>query len=1079
MTILFADLAGSTALGERLDPEEVRDLQAELFAVLHNEVERFGGTTEKFIGDAVLAVFGIPRTNEDDAERAVRAALAAHQEFAAFADRVRVAYQADVGLRIGVNTGEVVASREAAARGELMVSGDAVNVAARLQQAAQPGQVLVGARTHAATSRAISYMPARQIEMKGKQGVVPGWVALAPLSERRIRPAGLHAAFVGRVEEVTILDAVASRVARDHVPQLVTLFGPAGVGKSRLLVEMLSRVPQARVLNGRCLPYGEGITYWSLAEAVKTQAGILETDAVDTALDKLRLAVGSVLKDEDSAIFEALAWTIGFSVPNSPILKADPDYVSRALAEAWQRYIGGLGRQEFTVLVIEDLHWASTALLELVEHLAEVLHETRVLIICTARPELLDLRPTWGAGRQNATTLALPPLSAAESVQLVSSLLGGDEVSTNLREPVLASAEGNPFFLEEMLEMLIEEGALQRQNGAWVLTGAPAKTRIPDSVHGVIAARIDRLEPSQRDALRRCSVVGRIFWPLAVDVTEEDLVPLSRRGLVSSREQSAMSGLREFSFKHALTRDVAYSSLTRAERRDLHSQVAAWITRVAPDRDVETAELSAHHYAEAISYGETDRAVLRQAYDVFMATGQSAMHRGARVAARTQLERAAMLAGDDEHRVPPALALAELDLTEGHWGSALEHLDLVEQLSRDSHPRLRSAALGLRSRVCWITGSWEQAFDAANSAVSALTGEPESGQLARGLARRSQIEMLKNRPEAVSHAREAIAVARRVGDDFADVNARINLFTALASEGEAPEPEELLAIVDAAARAGAHEELFRAIVNFVWSADGYLPVTAIEATVAASRKNQLPPPASIGNYLELSIVERLLIPAGRWVEADAAIAHIDAATLTAGPNLLWRVAVGGLALRRGDPSAAEQLTDLRALSMASGEPQRIIPMACLVLPWLLMAGRREELRDVATELLGTIEDRWPAVHPSHPIVRTLFAAGELELLADTTASIQRASAGKYAGSRGLSQMAAEGLLALATHQVHDAISHLSAAVARADGLGLSYEAACLKLELAGALEHVDPAQAALQRREATALLDRLGCHYPY
>ena len=379
-----------------------------------------------------------------------------------------------------------------------------------------------------------------------------------------------------------MLDAIASRVAREHVAQLVTLFGQAGVGKSRLMAELLGRLPQARVLQGRCLPYGEGITYFSLGEAAKTEAAILDTDSAEAALEKLRTAIASVVAEPQTAgVVEAVAWTIGFEVPGSAIVTADPAYVRQALAEAWQRYIGALGRRQLTVLVVEDIHWASAALLDLLEQLAETLAETQVLILCTARPEFLDHRPTWGAGKQNATALTLVPLSPEESGRLVSSLLGEAHAPEDLRDQIQASAEGNPFFVEEMLQMLIEEGALERRNGGWAVTGRLSLIRIPDSVHGVIAARIDLLDASARSALRRCSVVGRVFWPAAVGVEDDDVAPLSRRGLVSPQPQSAMAGLREFAFKHALTRDVAYGSLPRPERRDLHRQVAEWIQRVA------------------------------------------------------------------------------------------------------------------------------------------------------------------------------------------------------------------------------------------------------------------------------------------------------------------------------------------------------------------------------------------------------------------------------------------------------------------------------------------------------------------
>lgn len=319
MTVMFADLAGSTALGERLDPEDVRELQGELFDLINAEVERYGGTTEKFAGDAVLAVFGIPQAHEDDAERAVRAALAAHEGFVAFTERVHGRHGAEVGLRIGVNTGEVVSGREAAARGEMMVSGDAVNVAARLQQHASPGEVLVGQRTQAATSRTISYHEHEAIDAKGKSEPVPCWVAVSAAPEQLPVPrgvAGLSAPLVGRNEELAILSAVAARVERERAPQLVTLFGPAGVGKSRLVAELVERLAGARLVQGRCLSYGEGVTFWPLAEAAKGHAGILDTDSAEVALAKLRAAIESVVPaDQTERVLEATMRTIGFAVP--------------------------------------------------------------------------------------------------------------------------------------------------------------------------------------------------------------------------------------------------------------------------------------------------------------------------------------------------------------------------------------------------------------------------------------------------------------------------------------------------------------------------------------------------------------------------------------------------------------------------------------------------------------------------------------------------------------------------------------------------------------------------------------------
>ena len=1084
MTVLFADLAGSTALGERLDPEDVRELQGELFDLINAEVERFGGTTEKFAGDAVLAVFGIPQAHEDDPERAVRAALAVRESFVIFTERVHGRHGADVGLRIGVNTGEVVAGREAAARGELMVSGDAVNVAARLQQHADPGEVLVGQRTQAATSRTIMYREHEALDAKGKSAPVAAWVAVAAAGEQeptRRGIAGLSAPLVGRIEELAILSAVAGRVERERAPQLVTLFGPAGVGKSRLLAELVERLPDARLVKGRCLPYGEGITFWPLAEAAKAHAGILDTDPAEVALSKLRAAIQSVVPgDHAEQVFEAATWTIGFTLPVVSAAASDPHEVVLRLQDGWTRYVAALGREQLTVLAVEDVHWASSALLELLEQLADNLADTKVLLLCTARLELLETRPTWGAGKQNATALSIAPLSSADAADLMSSLLGDVQVPKDVRERVLASAEGNPFYLEEMLNMLIEEGALERRNGGWISTDRLADVSIPDSVHGVIAARIDLLEAGSRDALRRCSVVGRSFWPAAVDVDEGVIATLARTGLVSDSVDSSMAGMREFAFKHALTRDVVYGTLPRPERRELHRRVGEWIQDVAPDRSAETVELAAYHYGQAVAYGEDDPAVSQRAYELLLAASEAAYRRGGFEAARRQLDRALELAVDDSRLAAAEVGLARLDMTEALNDSALERLDTVDSLLGTGDAELRSDALGLRSRVCWLAGRWDEALSSANAAVAALAGLPESPQLARALARQSQLEMLKQRPEAVDHAREAIGVARRVGDAFAELNATINLFTQESTRGIAP-PDDIGSIVEAAAEAGEYEEGYRAIINFIWSASGYFPIDRIELAVSDARRRLagVPPPRSIGPYLEVSIAMCLLVPSARWTEADAVLPEYGDRGLAMSTRLSQLTVAGGLAFRRGDAHASKQLLDeLRPLALASGEPQRIIPMAGVVLPWLARTGKLEELRSLTNEVLGVVDGRWPAVLDAVPVVRALAAARETQLLARTSESIRETP--DLAANAHTALLAAEGLLALLQGRAGEAVEQLELATERERQLGRTYAAACLEVDLAQALEGAGQTEATEEvRARAASVLEPLGCVNPF
>ena len=1079
VSVLFADLAGSTALASKLDPEDVRELQSELFALIGTEVERFGGITEKFVGDAVLAVFGVPQIHEDDAERAVRAALAVHERFERFGAAVARKHGADLGLRVAVNTGEVVSSREAAARGDLVVSGDSVNVAARLQQHAEPGETLVGERTHAATSRAIAYGSAREIAAKGISQPVRAWpVARLMVEAEAGGVAGFVAPLIGRDPELELLSAVAARAEREATPQLVTLYGPAGVGKSRLLAELLARVGPASLLTGRCLPYSHGSLYWPLAEGLKREAGILDTDSREVALASLRAAVDPLVHSgQADRVREALAWTVGLTLPDSAMSVSDPQEVVRRLQDAWKLYLGALGRDGLAVVVLEDVHWASGELLDLVDHLAERLIETRLMILCTARPELLETRFTWGAGKPNATALTIAPLSPDDAGRLTRSLLGDADVPEGLSERVLATAEGNPFFVEEMLRMLIEEGALERRDEEWFATELLPDVAIPDSVHGVVAARIDLLDPIARDALRRCAVIGRAFWPSAVGVDAVAVRSLERRGLVFEHPDSVMAGMSEFVFKHSVTRDVAYSTLPRAERGSLHRRTAEWIEAVAPDRALELAELTAFHYCEAIACGVDEEVVVRRAFRLCMTASEGAFQRGAFEAAETHLRRAVDLTADDGERAAVMLGLGRVDVMGASFERALAELDEAERLAPPHMPELRSDILGWRSRACWLQGLWAEALSSANGAVEALMGLPESPQLARALARRSQIEMLKSRPEALAHAREAIAVAHRVEEPAAEVNARVNLFTVEAMRGTAPNPGDLATIVARALEAGTSDEAYRAVVNFIWSAAGYHPVSLIEQTAAEARSRigGVAPPYNLGEYLDFSLATMLYIPAGRWLDADEILAeHAEPPAVDATNRLVWLGLVAGLALRRGDVVTAGQLIEeLHPAAMASGEPQRIIPMAAVALPWAAVSGEHDLLRSWAGEILDALAAS--AVLSSLPAVRALAASGETDLLARLAESLRRAG---LRGSSNLSTSleAAEGLVALAHGRTGDAVGQLEAAADRQRALENTYHAACLDLDLVRAYEAAGAAtQAADARARAALVLEPLGC----
>ena len=586
-TIVFADLVGSTALGGSLDPERMRALLDQFYDAMAAEIDMAGGTVEKFAGDAVMAVFGAPAALEDHAERALHGALAMQR-------RLREIGGDRLALRIGVNTGEVVVGKPR--EGSSFVTGDAVNVAARLEQAAEPDQILVGERTVASVRGAFEFGEPRTIEAKGKPEGVTGRRLLRALSLMRPRGvSGLHRAFVGRDQEMAVLERTYDTVAARGEPQLVTILGDAGVGKTRLLREFWDRLagrsPEPLRRTGRCLSYGSGITYWPLAEVLKEHLGILESDPPSVALERLGAR-------------EILGLTLGLDVAGDlhPLAARD------RFQDAWVDFLTEMVAERPGVVLIEDLHWAEDQLLDLLERLV---HDTRgpLLLIATARPELMDRRPGWGT-HVHGTTLDVEALSSEDAIRMLDELLGGG-LPPGLREVVIERAEGNPFFVEELIGTLIDRGLLQPENGAWRLAPLPEDFAVPDTVQAVIAARVDLLEPDEKRALQAASVIGRIFWagPVyeLVAGAEPDLRVLEERDFIRRRPGSSIAGDREYVIKHALTREVAYASLPKASRAQLHAAFAEWLARTGEERD-EYAPLLAHHYAEAARPEDADLA---------------------------------------------------------------------------------------------------------------------------------------------------------------------------------------------------------------------------------------------------------------------------------------------------------------------------------------------------------------------------------------------------------------------------------------------------------------------------------------
>lgn len=587
-TILFADLVGSTALGASQDPERTRALLDRFYEAMAAEIESAGGTVEKFAGDAVMAAFGAPAAHEDDAERALHAALAMRH-------KLEELFGGSVALRIGVNTGEVVVGR--AREGSSFVTGDAVNVAARLEQAAEPGEILVGERTVAAARGAFEFGEPALVEAKGKPEGVSARRLLRALTLMRPRGvAGLRAAFVGRERELAAIQDAYLKTAESARPRLVTILGNPGVGKTRLVREFWQwlgeQSPEPLRRTGRCLSYGQATTYWPLGEVLKEHLGLLESDPPEVQIRRLGER-------------PILGLTLGLDTAGDlhPLAARD------RLHGAWVEFCEELAADRPAVLFVEDLHWAEEPLLDLLERLAEDVRGP-LLVLGTARPELLELRPGWAGRRTAGTLVELEPLSTEESGRLLEELLAA-ELPDQIKSVVIEKAEGNPFFVEELISTLVDRGVLERDAEGWRAGELPPGFEVPDTVRSVLAARIDLLGRAEKAALQAAAVIGRVFWsgPLyeLLPELEPDLRVLEERDFIRRRVGSSIVGEQEYAIKHALTGEVAYESLPKAARARLHSEFAAWLERGEEVRE-QQASLIAYHYAEAVRPEDADLA---------------------------------------------------------------------------------------------------------------------------------------------------------------------------------------------------------------------------------------------------------------------------------------------------------------------------------------------------------------------------------------------------------------------------------------------------------------------------------------
>ena len=670
VTVLFCDLVGSTALGERTDPEALRELMASYHAELRTILERHGGTVEKFVGDAAMAVFGIPRVHEDDALRAVRAA----------AEMREAVTRLGLEVRIGVNTGEVVAGM-----GETLVTGDAVNVASRLEHAAESGEILIGGQTKRLVREGVSTEAVVPLELKGKAEPVTAFRLLEVLPDVPAFTRSIEAPFVGRVEELEAPRSAFGRAVEERVPQLCTIVGPPGIGKSRLAREFLTGAgANARILVGRCLPYGEGITYWPLGEIVREVGGADPRDCI-----------AEIVGGEEAAF---VADRVVGAISLGPA-GGSPEEISWAARKLFE----ALARDKPLIAVFDDIHWAESTLLDLLEYVVSFAAGVPLLVVCTARPDLFDMRPSWSTPRPNTTLVRLEPLPVEESEALVDEL---QAVDASTRSRIVEAAEGNPLFVEQLLAMRAESG-----DGELV---------IPPTIQALLSARLDRLEPAERTVIERASVEGRLFHRSAVaellsaaarPAVGSHLITLVRKEFIRP-DRAVFLGDDGFRFGHVLIRDVAYESIPKRLRAELHERFAGWLEGKLGERANEHEEILGYHFEQAFRYsaelGAPGAALAGRAAARLGAAGRRALDRGDMDGASNLLERAvALLEGGDKARIELEVELGAALVESGRLTEAESLLEeAVARASRTGDRLLHaSAQVGLASVRTQTLGS--------------------------------------------------------------------------------------------------------------------------------------------------------------------------------------------------------------------------------------------------------------------------------------------------------------------------------------------------------------------------------------
>ena len=938
VTVLFADLVGFTSRAEQLDPEEVRAVLAPYWERLRTELEQRGGTVEKFIGDAVMALFGAPAAHDDDPLRAVGAALAIR-------DWARD--EADVQVRIAVTTGEALVVLGARpAEGEGMAAGDVVNTAARLQAAAPVNGVLVGESTYRATRDAVEYVEHEPVVAKGKAEPVPVWEALQMRSRLGMDVERATLPLVGRTRELGVIRDAFERAKAEREPQLVTLVGVPGIGKSRLVGEFFAELEQrpdlVRWRQGRALPYGEGISYWALAEMVKAQAGIDENDDEATAAAKLRTSVDAVVDEADRT------WVLDHLLP---LVGVERSAGSGESVPAWRRYLEALAEERPLVLVFEDMHWADDGLLDFVDHLVDWATGVPLLVIATARPELLDRRPAWSGGKLNVATIALTPLSDDETAEIIHGVLAQSALPAETQAALVERVGGNPLYAEQFARLYLERGSAK-------------DLPLPETVQGLIAARLDGLPAEEKQLLQDAAVFGKVFWSGALGEANAHAVlhSLERKGMLRRERRSSVAGETQYAFRHVLVRDVAYGQIPRARRGAKHVAAADWIESLG--RVDDHAELVAHHLIAADELGVEVTARLRI---VLWAAARRALaldaYRGALEYSRRALD---LWPEDDAERAyvlaANARARERSNADRGGFDGAMAALERV------GDPEAAAELAADAAAAAWIAADRREADRLVVHAEQLLAGREPSRALCAVLAEKARLSAFVDDPEfAEAIAREGLALAERL--ELSELRAALlgTLATIAWTRGDYGRSGDLNEQVLAVAPPGSRQ-IRRALSNRTLTALTSLDGAAtrdwvMRAHDEAVRAGDTPMLFWIGPAVNYEHYYRL----GRWDEAlkrgEDALAEIEGAGGSYMQHAHHTQRAMVLAARGRAAAARAALAPALESLESNRDVQFQASLLMFVAPVVALLGERDEARELLDRFLTVGQTRFVRFAP--------------------------------------------------------------------------------------------------------------------